>query len=185
MDNTFTTRQPTQLLKIISYCVGSAGLTGMVAAPGIGCHRAVGSSAAGVDAAAGNPAGCLVAAVGRRPRRRHAGELAGSNSPRCHNSTGGDSWSVGLQAPPHPAAAMIHAAHHADACCRNLNADVQGILGFLRHGGPGGSLNLRTAVPKISKIAQNTIFSACKQGKGVIYVQNMANPLTSFLKLPA
>jgi hypothetical protein len=159
MDNTFTTRQPTQLLKIISYCVGSAGLTGLVAAPGIGCRRAVGSNAAGIGTATGGPAGQLVAAVGGRPRRRHASELAGSNGPRRHNGTGGDSWSMGFQAPPHPATAMIHAAHHADACCRNPDADVQRVLGLLRHSGTGSSLNLCTTVPQFQKIAQHTIFS--------------------------
>jgi hypothetical protein len=181
VDNTLHNQATHTIIKNISYRVGSAGVTRLVAAPGIRCHRAVDSGAAGIGAAAGGPAGRLVAAVGGRPRRRHAGELTGSNGPRRHNSTGGDGWCVGLQAPPHPAAAMVHAAHNADACCRNPDADVQRVLGLLRHGGPGSSLNLHISGTKISKIAQNTIFSACKQGKGVIYVQNMTNPLKSFL----
>jgi hypothetical protein len=88
---------------------------------------------------------------------------------------------VGFQAPPHPAAAMVHAAHNADACCRNPDADVQRVLGLLCMAVPVVVSTYTYPVQKISKIAQNTIFSACKQGKGVIYVQNMTNPLKSFL----
>jgi len=156
-------------------------VTGLVAAPGIGCRRAVGGSTAGVGAAAGGPAGRLVAAIGGRPRRRHTGELAGGNGPRRHNGTGGDGWCVGLQAPPHPATAMVHAAHHADARCSDPHSDVQRVLGLLRHGGTSSGLNLHITIPQFSKIAQNTFFSAFEQGKGVIYVQNMADPLKSFL----
>jgi hypothetical protein len=141
-------------------------VTGLVAAPGIRRRRAVGGSTAGVGAAAGGPAGRLVAAVGGRPRRRHAGQLAGSNGPRRYNSTSGNSWSVGLQAPPHPATAMIHAAHHADACGSNPDADVKRVLGFLRHGGTSSGLNLHITVPQFSKIAQNTIFPCLQAREG-------------------
>jgi hypothetical protein len=181
VDNTLHNQATHTIIKNTSYRVGSAGVTRLVAAPGIRCRRAVGGGTAGVGTAAGGPAGRLVAAVGRRPRRRHAGELTGSNCPRRHDGTSGDNWCVGLQAPPHPTAAMIHAAHHADACGSNPDADVKRVLGLLRHGSTGSSLNLRISGTKVSKVAQNTIFSACKQGKGVIYVQNMANPLKSFL----
>jgi hypothetical protein len=146
VDNTLYNKAAHTIIKNIYYRVGSAGMTGLVAAPGIRCRRAVGSGTAGVGAAAGGPAGRLVAAVGGRPRRRHAGELAGSNSPRRHDGASGDSWSVGLQAPPHPATAMVHAAHHADARCSDPHSDVQRVLGLLRHSGPGSSLNLRTTV---------------------------------------
>ncbi len=157
-------------------------MTGLVTAPGVRCRRAVGGGTAGVGAAAGGPVGRLVAAVGGRSRRRHAGKLASSNGPRRHNGTGGDGWCVGLQAPPHPAAAMIHTAHHADACGSNPDADVKRILGFLRHGGTSSGLNLHITVLKIfQKLPKIQFFSACKQGKGVIYVQNMTNPLKSFL----
>ena len=141
-------------------------MTRLVAAPGIRCRRAAGSSTAGVGAAAGGPTGRLVAAVGGRPRRRHAGELASSNSPRRHDGTGGDGWCVGLKAPPHPAAAMIHTAHHADACGSNPDADVKRVLGFLRHSGTSSGLNLHITVPKIfSKIA-NTIFLCLQAREG-------------------
>ncbi len=160
-------------------------MTGLVAAPGIRCRCAVGSSAAGVGAAAGGPAGRLVAAVGRRPRRRHAGELAGSNSPRCHNSTGGDSWSVGLQAPPHPAAAMymlhitpIHVAATPTPTYKASWASSDMAV-------PVVVSTYAQRYQKFQKLHKIQFFSACKQGKGVIYVQNMANPLTNFLKLPA
>jgi hypothetical protein len=142
VDNTLHNQATHTIIKNTSYRVGSAGVTRLVAAPGIRCRRAVDSGAAGIGAAAGGPAGRLVAAVGGRPRRRHAGQLAGSNGPRRYNSTSGNSWSVGFQAPPHPATAMIHAAHHADACGSNPDADVQRVLGLLRHGGTGSSLNL-------------------------------------------
>jgi len=36
-------------------------------------------------------------------------------------------------------------------------------------------------VQTFQKLHKIQFFSACKQGKGVIYVQNMANPLKSFL----
>ncbi len=181
MDNTLHNKATHTIIKNISYRVGSAGVTGLVAAPGFRCCRTIDSNTAGVGAAAGGPAGRLVAAVGGRPRRRHASELASSNGPRRHDGTGGDGWCVGLKAPPHPAAAMIHTAHHADACGSNPDADVKRVLGFLRHGGTSSGLNLHITVQNFQKIAQNTISSACKQGKGVIYVQNMTNPLKSFL----
>jgi hypothetical protein len=166
VDNTLHNQATHTIIKNISYRVGSAGVTRLVAAPGIRCRRAVGGGTAGVGTAAGGPAGRLVAAVGRRPRRRHAGELTGSNCPRRHDGTGGDSWCVGLQAPPHPTAAMIHAAHHADACGSNPDADVKRVLGLLRHGSTGSSLNLRISGTKVSKIAQNTIFLCLQAREG-------------------
>jgi hypothetical protein len=46
---------------------------------------------------------------------------------------------------------MIHAAHHADACGSNPDADVKRVLGFFRHCGTSSGLNLHITVPKISK----------------------------------
>jgi hypothetical protein len=66
---------------------------------------------------------------------------------------------VGLKAPPHPAAAMIHAAHHADACGSNPDADVKRVLGLLRHGSTGSSLNLRISGTKVSKNCTKYNFS--------------------------
>jgi hypothetical protein len=66
---------------------------------------------------------------------------------------------VGLKAPPHPAAAMIHAAHHADACGSNPDADVKRVLGFLRHGGTSSGLNLHITVPKFQKNCTKYNFS--------------------------
>jgi hypothetical protein len=159
VDNTLYNKATHTIIKNISYRVGSAGVTRLVAAPGIRCRRAVGGGTAGVGTAAGGPAGRLVATVGGRPRRRHAGELTGSNCPRRHDGTGGDSWCVGLQAPPHPTAAMIHAAHHADACGSNPDADVKRVLGFLRHGGTSSGLNLHITVPKFQKNCTKYNFS--------------------------